>query len=101
MSPELQVHTPWADLVSFSTGGRAVSLALVSSMPDAQRRRSCAGAGQAIVYPYGEGELWKLFRLCRWGRSSSAGFVGSPLMLPRDAQSPWRCLHPRRPLAGF
>ena len=65
MSPELQVHEPWADLVSFSAGGRAVSLALASSMPDAQRRRSCAEAGQTIVYPYGEGELWKLFRLCR------------------------------------
>ena len=58
----------------------------VGPMLDAQGRRNCAGAGEAITYPRGAVQQWSPSHLCKLEQRSSAGSVGSPLMLPCDAQ---------------
>ena len=59
----------------------------VAPMPDVQGRRNCAGAGEAIAYPQGAVRQWNPSRLRKLEQRSSAGSVGSSLMLPCDAQT--------------
>ena len=47
----------------------------VGPMLDAQGRRNCAGAGEAITYPHGAVQKCNNSRLCRLEHRSSAGSV--------------------------